>query len=78
MYVNGEVKFALDGNATDFARPLVDYGEHVLSFVVSGFDRRAGILMFAATVETRPKGWGRHFAPNIGFRLCRVQRAIGK
>ena len=24
------------------------------------------------------QGWGRHFAPNIGFRLCRVKRAIGK
>ncbi len=56
MYVNGEVKFALDGNPSDFARPLVDYGEHVLSFVVSGFDTRAGILMFAATVESKAVG----------------------
>ena len=24
------------------------------------------------------QGWGEHFAPNIGFRLCRVKRAIGK
>ncbi len=55
MYVNGDVDFALDGVQTEFARPLVDYGEHVLSFVVSGFDRKAGILMFAASVETKAK-----------------------
>ncbi len=24
------------------------------------------------------QGWGRHFTPNIGFRLCRVKRPIGK
>ncbi|HEX6046614.1 MAG TPA: hypothetical protein VFZ22_19135 [Pyrinomonadaceae bacterium] len=55
MYVNGDVDFALDGASTEFTRPLVEYGEHVLSFVVSGFDRKAGILMFAASVETNSK-----------------------
>jgi len=28
--------------------------------------------------SSEEQAWGRHFAPNIGFRLCRVKRAIGK
>jgi len=33
----------------------VDYGEHVLSFVVNRFKINEGILMFAATVESTSK-----------------------
>ena len=55
MYVEGDVKFALDGKPTDSARPLVEYGEHVLSFVVNDFDTKFGILMFAASIESKVK-----------------------
>ena len=53
VYVDGEVKFALDGHALKSARPLVNYGEHVLAFVVSGFKVTTGILMFAALSEIK-------------------------
>ena len=55
MYVKGDVKFALDGNVLKSARPLVDYGEHVVSFVVSRYKLNEGFLMFAATVESKAK-----------------------
>ena len=53
MYVKGDVKFALDGNPLKSARPLVDYGEHVVSFVLSRFKFTEGFLMFAAKVESK-------------------------
>lgn len=53
MYLNGDVKFALDGEFPKSARPLLDYGEHVLSFVVSGFKAKEGIFMFAASAGTK-------------------------
>lgn len=52
LHVNGEVRFALDGKSPSSGRPLVDHGEHVLSFCISGFDSKKGILMFAATSES--------------------------
>ena len=35
-------------------------------------------VSFRMSRESRSweQGWGRHFAPNIGFRLCRVKRAV--
>ncbi len=54
-YVNGEKEFTLDGKSLKSARPLVEYGEHVLTFVISGFDVKAGIFMFAAVDESKAK-----------------------
>ena len=56
MYVNGDVEFAVDGTTPKSARPLLDCGDHVLSFVVSGSNIKDGILMFAAIADVKVKG----------------------
>ena len=53
IFIDGDVDFALDGEATTFARPMVEYGEHVLSFAIRNFPVKTGIFMFAAISEIR-------------------------
>lgn len=58
IYVNGDATFAIDGTLPKSARPLLDYGDHVLSFTVSGINPKEGVLMFAAIAESKVKAPG--------------------
>jgi hypothetical protein len=51
MYVEGECTLLLDGQSPPAARSIVPFGEHVLGFVVSGFDPAYLVLMFTAADE---------------------------
>ena len=52
LYTNAEdVDFYLDGQSPSSSRPLVEHGEHVLSFRLHKFDPRDGLLMFAGILS---------------------------
>jgi hypothetical protein len=51
MYAEGECTVLLDGRSPPAARSIVPFGEHVLGFVVSGFDPAYLVLMFTAADE---------------------------
>lgn len=50
-YTVGEAQVLLDGIALASARPLVPYGEHVLAWVITGFEPAAPLLACTATYD---------------------------
>lgn len=51
LEASGNVDFVLDGKPPSSGRPMVEYGDHVLGFRISHFDRSTGILMFAGVYD---------------------------
>lgn len=50
-YTTGEAQFLLDGAEPASARPLVPYGEHVFTWIITGFDPAAPVLACSATYD---------------------------
>jgi hypothetical protein len=48
-YTTGEAQLFLDGAVPASARPLVPYGDHVLSWIITGFDPAGIVLACSAT-----------------------------
>ncbi|GIJ66957.1 hypothetical protein [Virgisporangium ochraceum] len=63
MYAEGECTVLLDGQAPPAARTVVPYGEHVLGFVVSGFDPAYLVLMFRMANDPPSRGVSRPVTP---------------
>ncbi len=51
MYAAGDFHFFLDGAEPASARPLVPYGDHVFTWVITGFDPAAPVLACSATYD---------------------------
>ena len=50
-YSTGDAQFFLDGSMPATARPLIPYGEHVLAWIITGFDPAATVLGCSATYD---------------------------
>jgi hypothetical protein len=63
MYAEGECTVLLDGQAPPAARTVVPYGDHVLGFVVSGFDPAYLVLLFRLANDPPSRRVSRPDAP---------------
>jgi hypothetical protein len=58
VYASGSYKFFLDARPLSSTRPIVPFGEHVISIVISEFDPNRVVLLFAAKYEEKGAGIG--------------------
>ncbi len=58
LYAGGAYKFFLDGRPLSSTRPIVPFGEHVISIIISEFDPNRVVLLFAAKYEEAGAGVG--------------------
>jgi hypothetical protein len=65
-YTTGEAQLFLDGNVPASARPLVPYGEHVLSWIITGFDPDGIVLACSATYDDTWRPVHVHVSPPTG------------
>jgi hypothetical protein len=53
IYAGGQYKLFLDGEPLSSARPIIPFGEHAISIVISEFDPTQVVLLFAAKYEEK-------------------------
>jgi hypothetical protein len=58
LYAGGPYQFFLDGEPLSSARPVVAFGEHVLSMLMQEFEPSGVVLLFAAVFEDKTDGKG--------------------
>jgi hypothetical protein len=58
VYAGGSHNFFLDAYPLSSARPIVPFGEHVISIAISEFDPSRVILLFAGKYEEKGAGTG--------------------
>jgi hypothetical protein len=58
IYAGGAYKFLLDARPLSSTRPIVPFGEHVISIVISEFDPSRVVLLLAAKYEEKGAGIG--------------------
>ena len=56
VYASGPYKFFLDGQLLLSARPIISFGEHALSIVISEIDPSDVVLLVAAKYEEKADG----------------------
>ncbi len=58
IYAGSSYKFFLDAHPLTSARPIVPFGDHVISIIISEFDPSRMILLFSAKYEEKEDGTG--------------------
>ena len=53
VYAGGSYQFYLDGHSLSSGRPIIPFGDHVISLVVGDFDPTRVVLLFAAKYEEK-------------------------
>jgi hypothetical protein len=66
IYAGGAYKFLLDARPLSSTRPIVPFGEHVISIVISEFDPSRVVLLFAAKYEEKGAGIGYSERDTVG------------
>lgn len=56
VYAGGPYKFFLDGQLLSSARPIISFGEHAISILITEFDPNQVVLLFAAKYEEKADG----------------------
>jgi len=76
IYAGGSFRFFLDAQPLSSGRPIVSFGEHVISIAVSDFDPTRLVLLFAAQYEEKGAGIG-YAGRSAAGRLCFISAPDG-
>ncbi len=75
VYAAGEAHFFLDGVEPASARPLVPYGDHTFTWIITGFDPAAPVLACSATYDEAQQRT--HVTPPTGQSASILSAADG-